>query len=103
MKANISLKLVRNEFKNQSGSINYCLGCIYTAIEQGGENAKALKAILPKTKKQAYEHAAEIAAFGKVGQIKTINKVVKGCKTEISYKIKPSVDMVLRYFVAKQK
>jgi hypothetical protein len=102
MKANVTLQDVRKEFKAQSGSINYCLGCIYAAIEQGGHDAKALRVIMPKTKKQAYEHAAEIATFGKVGEIKTINKVVKGCKTEISYKIKPSVDMVLRYFVKQQ-
>lgn len=94
---NLTLKSIRNAFKNQTGTVNYCINCVYVAAD----NCAELKAILPKTKKEAQAQATEIYNFGKCGEEKTINRVVKGCKTQITYTIKPSTDMVLRYFVAK--
>ena len=99
-----SLKNVRSEFKNQSGSINFCLKVIYSAIEQAKEDnkeIKELKKVMPKSKNEAYKLASEIASFGRVGQTKTIHRVIKACETDITYTIKPSVDMILKYFTKK--
>lgn len=100
----VNLKNVRNEFKNQSGSINFCLKVIYSAIEQAKEDNREiieLKKVMPKNKKEAYEFANDIAKFGKVGEKKTIHRVIKACETDVTYTIKPSVDIILKYFVKR--
>lgn len=55
MKKKVTLQSVRNEFRNQTGSINYCLKVIYSAIEQAKEDdkqAESLKKIMPSSKKK---------------------------------------------------
>lgn len=100
----VLIKNVRNDFKAQTGSINYCLKTIYAAIEQAKEDdkqAENLKKIMPKSKAEAYKFAEDIAKFGKVGQAKTIHRVIKASETDITFTIKPSVDMILKYFTKK--
>lgn len=100
----VNIKDVRKDFKAQTGSLNYCLKIIYSAIEEAKENDRQvenLKKIMPKSKKEAYGFANDIAQFGKVGQTKTIHRVIKASETDITYTIKPSVDMILKYFTKK--
>lgn len=100
----VSIKNVRNDFKAQTGSINYCLKTIYAAIEEAKENdrqADSLKKIMPKSKKEAYELAEQIAKFGKVGEKYTVTREIKAQKTTYEITRKPSVDMILKYFTKK--
>lgn len=101
MKKQVSIKSVRNEFKNQTGSINYCLKVIYAAIDEAKENdrqVEALKKVMPKDKKTAYTFAEKIATFGKVGEKYTVTREIKAQKTTYEIIRKPSVDMILKYF-----
>ena len=101
MKKQVTLKSVRNEFKNQTGSLNYCMKVIYAAIEQAQEDdkqANTLKKIMPASKAQAYEYAQKIAEFGKVGEKYTVTRETKAQKTTYEITRKPSVDMILKYF-----
>lgn len=92
---NVSLKNVRNEFKSVTGTVSHCISVVYSEYEnlKGTELCR----ILPKSKKAAMEDASAIYEWGKVGQEKTI-KMKNGVRI---CTIKPSVDMVLRYYVAK--
>ena len=86
----VNIKNVRNEFKAQTGSLNYCLKIIYSAIEEAKENdrqAESLKKIMPKSKSEAYKFAEDIAKYGKVGQSKTIRRVIKSSETDITFTI----------------
>lgn len=56
---------------------------------------------MPSSKKNAYTFAEDIAKFGKVGQTKTVHRIIKASETDITYHIKPSVDMILKYFTKK--
>lgn len=94
-KANVSLKNVRNEFKNVTGTVSHCISVIYSEYENLSKTE--LKKILPNSKKAAMEDASAIYEWGKVGQERTIN-MKNGVRIST---IKPSVDMVLRYYVAK--
>ena len=97
----VTLNNVRNEFKNQSGTLSFCLKTIYAAIEQAKEDdqqAENLKKIMPKSKVEAYNHCEKIAAFAKIGEQKTVKRTVKACETTYTITIKPTVDAVLRYF-----
>lgn len=103
MKANVNLANVRNDFKSINGrSVNNVLSVIYALINENKEGdkktVKALVKIMPASKKKAKEYASEIVAFGKVGQIRTIKRTDG---KEYSFEILPTVDMVLRFFVAK--
>lgn len=100
----VTLNKVRADFKSQTGSINYCLKVIYSAIEEAKENnkqAEDLKKVMPKNKKEAYEFANEIAKFGKVGEKYIVTRVIKAQKTIYEVTRKPSVDMILKYFTKK--
>lgn len=98
----ISLSNVRNEFKAINGkSVFNLISYIYVVIEQGKEDKvtlSLLNKIMPASKKQAKTHAEQIIKFGKVGEQKSITR--KDGKV-ISYEIKPSIDMILRYFTAE--
>ena len=100
----VNIKDVRNDFKAQTGSLNYCLKIIYSAIEEAKENdrqAESLKKIMPKSKKDAYEFANDIAKFGKVGEKYTVTREIKAQKTIYEVTRRPSVDMILKYFTKK--
>lgn len=94
-KANVSLKNVRSEFKSVTGTVSHCISVIYSELDNLG--GTELKKILPNSKKAAMEDATSIYEWGKVGQERTI-KMKNGVRIST---IKPSVDMVLRYYVAK--
>ena len=103
MKANVNLSNVRSEFKSINGrSVNNVLGVIYALIAENREGDKQtialLNEIMPPSKKKAKEYAAEIITFGKIGETRTIKRT-DGKVYE--YTILPTVDMVLRFFVAK--
>lgn len=97
----VTLNNVRNEFKNQSGTLSFCLKAIYSAIENAKENdqqAENLKKIMPKAKSEAYSHCEQIVKYAKIGEQKTVKRTVKACETTYVITIKPTVDVVLRYF-----
>lgn len=99
MNAKVSIKEVRNEFKEVKGSMFYCIKSIYAAFTGADGKCKLptnLAKIMPK-KKQALEEAQAILDWGKVGEQKTIKRKEK----IIISTIKASSDMVLRYYVAK--
>lgn len=104
--AKVSLKNVRNEFKEVKGSMFACIKYIYAAFTDANGKTKfphELAKIMPTSKKTALAEANDIMKWGDVGGIKKIKRTNKetGCATEVSYTIKASCDMVLRYYVAK--
>lgn len=97
----VTLNNVRSEFKNQSGTLSFCLKAIYAAIDNARENdaqAENLKKIMPKSKSEAYNHCERIVKFSKIGEQKTVKRTVKQCETTYTITVKPTVDAVLRYF-----
>lgn len=103
----VSLKSVRESFKSvNNGSMFSVIKAMYAVLtDENGKVSlpKELKGVLPANKKQALNDAQSIIEWGKVGEeriIKRTNKVTN-CVTEIHATIKPSADMVLRYYVAK--
>lgn len=111
MKANvISLKSVRNEFKSVNvATIGNVLSVIYSLVNEYKEKQNELNneeksdlanlvKVLPQSKTQAKKYIAEIEKFGNVGGTRTIKRA-DGTTRE--YTIKPSIDMVLRFFVAE--
>lgn len=103
MKTNVNLANVRSEFKAINGrSVNNVLSVIYALIAENKEENRAtislLNKILPSSKKKAKDYINDIILFGHVGETRTIKR--KDGK-EYTYDILPSVDMVLRFFVAK--
>ena len=108
----IKLNEVRKEFKSVNiATIGNVLSVIYALInnysEKQTENAldnkqveklKYLTKILPQSKTQAKKYIADIEKYGNVGSTRTITKK-DGATAE--YTIRPSIDMVLRYFVAE--
>lgn len=102
--AKVSIKNVRNEFKEVKGSMFACIKYIYAAFT--GANGKTkftgdLAKIMPASKKIALAEANDIMKWGDVGGTKTIKRTKEGLVTEVNYTIKASCDMVLRYYVAK--
>ena len=102
MKTNISIKQVRADFRAISKvSVNNVLSVIYAYMDENRDiQANTLREIMPASKKQAKSHASSIVVFGKIGQYKTAYRrkadgEITGGKARI---IKPSVDIVLRYF-----
>lgn len=111
MKANvITLKSVRNEFKNVNvATIGNVLSVIYSLVneykekqkelsEEQTDNLQYLTKVLPHSKTQAKKYIAEIEKFGNVGGTRIVK--TKDGETK-EYTIRPSVDMVLRFFVAE--
>lgn len=108
----IKLNDVRKEFKNANvATVGNVLSVIYSLVNEykekqhenalNGEqidNLQYLTKILPQSKTQAKKHINAIEKYGNIGGIRTINKK-DGTASE--YVIRPSVDMVLRYFVAE--
>lgn len=101
MKTNvIKLQNVRKEWKEITGTISHVINVIYSEYDNlGGDITK----VLPRTKKEAGRHGKDICNAYRVGQYctryrKDENGQIIGGKP---YTIQPSVDMVLRYFVAK--
>lgn len=101
MKKEFSIKVARKEFKSVTGTISHCISVIYSEYDK--LEGTTLHKVLPKTKKEAMEFASSIYTWGKVGEERIIKRTIQatGCTTEIHTTVKPSVDMVLRYFVAK--
>lgn len=111
MKANvISLKSVRNEFKSVNvATVGNVLSVIYSLVNEYKERQKELSEeeknnlidlakVLPQSKTQAKKHIEAIEKFGNVNG----KRIVKTKDGEIKeYTIRPSIDMVLRYFVAE--
>lgn len=113
MKANvITLKSVRREFKSaNAATVGNVLSVIYALVNNYKEKQKEanlsgeqidslqyLTRILPASKTQAKKHIEAIEKFGNVGSTRTITKKDG---TTAEYTIRPSIDMVLRYFVAE--
>lgn len=106
MSQKVLLKSVRNSFKSvNNGSMFSIIKQMYALFtnEQGKVSMPSeLARIMPASKKQALSEAADIMKWGNVGAERIIKRTSRnGCKTEIHSKIKPSADMVLRYYVAK--
>lgn len=110
--ATIKLNEVRKEFKSANvATVGNVLSVIYALVNEYREkqrenalnneqvnNLQYLTKILPQSKTQAKKHIEAIEKYGNVGGMRTINKK-DGATSE--YVIRPSVDMVLRYFVAE--
>jgi DNA-directed RNA polymerase subunit F len=106
----IKLNEVRKEFKSVNiATVGNVLSVIYSLVneykekqkelsEEQANNLQYLTKILPQSKTQAKKHIAEIEKYGNVNG-KRIVKTKDGETKE--YTIRPSVDMVLRYFVAE--
>lgn len=102
--AKVTIKNVRNEFKEVKGSMFACIKYIYAAFTDANGKTKFkgdLAKIMPTSKKTALAEANEIMKWGDVGGTKTIKRTKEGLVTEVNYTIKASCDMVLRYYVAK--
>lgn len=100
----VSIKNVRNEFKEVRGSMFACIKYIYAAFTDANGKTKFtgdLAKIMPASKKAALAEANDIMKWGDVGGTKTIKRTKDGLATEVNYTIKASCDMVLRYYVAK--
>ena len=106
----INLNEVRREFKSVNvATVGNVLSVIYSLVneykekqkeltEEQTNNLQYLTKILPQSKTQAKKHTAAIEEYGNVGG-KRVVKTKGGYPKE--YTIRPSVDMVLRYFVAE--
>lgn len=100
----VTIKNVRNEFKEVRGSMFACIKYIYAAFTDANGKTKfpaELAKIMPASKKAALAEANDIMKWGNVGGTKTIKRTKEGLVTEVHYTIKASCDMVLRYYVAK--
>lgn len=101
MKANvIKLQSVRNDWKKVTGTISHVINVIYSEYNNLDGD---IKKVLPPTKKDAGRYGKEICTAYRVGQYCTRYKrdesgEIVGGKP---YTIQPSVDMVLRFFVAQ--
>lgn len=110
--ATIKLNEVRKEFKSVNvATVGNVLSVIYSLVNEYKEkqrenalnkeqvnNLQYLTKILPQSKTQAKKHIANIEKYGNVNG-KRVVKTKDGETKE--YTIRPSVDMVLRYFVAE--
>ena len=108
--ATIKLNDVRKEFKSVNvATVGNVLSVIYSLVNEYKEkqkefreeqviNLQYLTKIMPQSKTQAKKHIAEIEKYGNVNG-KRVVKTKDGETKE--YTIRPSVDMVLRYFVAE--
>ena len=110
--ATIKLNDVRKEFKSvNAATVGNVLSVIYSLVNEYREkqkenalnneqvnNLQYLTKILPQSKTQAKKHIADIEKYGNVNG-KRIVKTKDGEPKE--YTIRPSVDMILRYFVAE--
>ena len=108
--ATIKLNDVRKEFKSaNAATVGNVLSVIYALVNEYKENQKELNneqvnnlqyltKILPPSKTQAKKHIEDIEKYGNVNG-KRVVKTKDGETKE--YTIRPSVDMVLRYFVAE--
>ena len=110
--ATIKLNDVRKEFKSANvATVGNVLSVIYALVNEYREkqkenalnneqvnNLQYLTKILPQSKTQAKKHIEDIEKYGNVGGVRIVKKQ-DGTTSE--YTIRPSVDMVLRYFVAE--
>ena len=108
--ATIKLNEVRKEFKSVNvATVGNVLSVIYSLVneyrekqkelnEEQTNNLQYLTKILPQSKTQAKKHIEDIEKYGNVNG-KRVVKTKDGETKE--YTIRPSVDMVLRYFVAE--
>lgn len=108
----IKLNEARKEFKSVNvATVGNVLSVIYALVNEYKEkqrenalnneqvnNLQYLTKILPQSKTQAKKYIANIEKYGNVGGVRIIKKQ-DGTTNE--YIIKPSIDMVLRYFVAE--
>lgn len=104
MATKVTLKSVREQFKTvNNGSMFTIIKQVYAILGDRKDWAPELKKVLPATKKNALDEAQVIMDWGKVGQTRIIKRTNKrtNCVTQIESKIKPSADMVLRYYVSK--
>lgn len=110
MKNLVKLSEIRKEFKQvKAQTVCGCISTIYALYNDYKERQKQmnederqelnlLKKVLPATKAKAKEYCKEICDFGGVGTTKTITR-----KDGTTYEreVKPSCDMVLRFFVQR--
>ena len=108
----IKLNEVRKEFKSVNVvTVGNVLSVIYALVHEYREkqrenalnneqidNLQYLTKIMPQSKTQAKKHIEDIEKYGNVNG-KRVVKTKDGETKE--YTIRPSVDMVLRYFVAE--
>lgn len=101
----ISLKSIRSEYKAINGkSINNVISGIYSLMNEAKENGiecRELRAIMPKSAKEAKRYANEIREAYNIGKLKYSNLLnddgtIIGLRYHV---IKPSADMVLRFFL----
>ena len=108
--ATIKLNDVRKEFKSVNvATVGNVLSVIYALVneyrekqkelnEEQTNNLQYLTKILPQSKTQAKKHIEDIEKYGNVNGKRGVK--TKDGETK-EYTIRPSVDMVLRYFVAE--
>lgn len=108
--ATIKLNEVRKEFKSVNvATVGNVLSVIYSLVseykerqkelnEEQANNLQYLTKILPASKTQAKKYIADIERYGNVGGVRIVKKQ-DGTTSE--HTIKPSIDMVLRFFVAE--
>ena len=108
----IKLNEVRKEFKSVNvATVGNVLSVIYSLVNEYREkqrenalnneqvnNLQYLTKILPQSKTQAKKYIEDIEKYGNVNG-KRVVKTKDGETKE--YTIRPSVDMILRYFVAE--
>lgn len=108
----IKLNDVRKEFKSANvATVGNVLSVIYALVNEYKEkqrenalnneqvnNLQYLTKILPQSKTQAKKYITDIEKYGNVGGMRVVKRQ-DGTTSE--YIIRPSVDMVLRYFVAE--
>lgn len=94
----VKLQDVRKAMKETTGTPSYCVKQLYVIAE----SCASLRAILPP-KKDGLARVKDICTWGKVGESRIWNGIIKGCPTQREIIIKCSVDMCLRYFVKLAK
>ena len=108
----IKLNDVRKEFKSANvATVGNVLSVIYALVNEYREkqrenalnneqvnNLQYLTKILPQSKTQAKKHIEDIEKYGNVGGVRIVKKQDGTTREHV---IKPSIDMVLRYFVAE--
>lgn len=108
--ATIKLNEVRKEFKSVNvATVGNVLSIIYSLVNEYKEKQKELSEeqtnslqyltkILPQSKTQAKKYIADIEKYGNVGGVRLVKKQDGTTREHV---IKPSIDMVLRFFVAE--
>lgn len=98
----IKLTSFRAELKEQRGTVSQCIKVLYSYTDTCNELKKMLKGV-SKNDAVAFLGSLVYAEMNVGGfrEVKRLDKTTMETKV-VKYAIKPSVDMVLRYFVKHQ-